>query len=144
MLQSFYSSDYTMSCLVICQRIGESLSNSTTIEELGAEPGQTISLVVQLIDSGGAPANQHQSRRTFETSPSTARDGYRMPDAFTVQVVGEGGQPKEVLVKVERPVVKKPFLGGYRHRVSGLEYHHASAQTMPKRKPDNGVSPSIN
>ena len=64
-----------------------------------------------------------------------------MPDAFTVQLEGEGGQTKkEVLVKVEKAKVKKPFLGGYRHRVSGVEYHHASAQTMPKRRPDNGVS----
>ena len=47
---------------------------------------------------------------------------------------------KEVLVNVERAQVKKPFLGGYRHKETGTEYHHASVQTLPKRRPDNGVS----
>ena len=80
---------------------GESLSDSTTIEELGAEPGQSLSLVVQLTPAppseGGAPANQAE-----EAPPPTAvTDGYRMPDAFTVQVPsGEGDQSREVLVKV--------------------------------------------
>ena len=43
-------------------------------------------------------------------------------------------------MKVERQSAsKKPFLGGYKHRISGIEYHNAAAQTLPKRKPDNGV-----
>ena len=77
------------------------MSNSTTIEELGAEPGQSLSLVVQLTPAppseGGAPANQAK-----EALPPTAvLDGYRMPDAFTVQVpTGEGDQAREILIKV--------------------------------------------
>ncbi len=59
-------------------------------------------------------------------------------EVFTVQV-SSGGETKEVLVRVERPQGKKPYLGGYRHRVSGMEYHHASAQTVDKKRPDNGV-----
>ena len=78
------------------------MSNSTTIEELGAEPGQSLSLVVQLTPAppseGGAPANQAE-----EAPPPTAVvDGYRMPDAFTVQVpTGEGDQTREILIKVQ-------------------------------------------
>lgn len=30
---------------------------------------------------------------------------------------------------------KKPFLGGYKHKQTEVEYHHASVQTDPKRKP---------
>lgn len=30
--------------------------------------------------------------------------------------------------------VNKPFLGGYRHTVTGVEYHHASTQTLPPKK----------
>lgn len=123
-------------------RLGESLSNTTTIEQLGAEPGQSISLLVQLTSPPPhshreAPANQFQPTESLSHSDG---EGYHMPDAFTVQIEGEGEQSREVLVKVERAGVKKPFLGGYRHRVTGVEYHHASAQTMPKRRPDNGVS----
>ena len=34
----------------------------------------------------------------------------------------------------------KPFLGGYRNRRTGLEYHNAAVQTLPKKRPDKGVS----
>ena len=47
---------------------------------------------------------------------------------------------KELLVKMEKARLKKPFLGGYCDKQTGQEYHHASAQTLPKRRPDNGVS----
>ncbi len=45
------------------------------------------------------------------------------------------GQLTDVVVEIERAVRKKPFLGGYRHKNTGVEYHHASAQTMPKPRP---------
>ncbi len=35
-------------------------------------------------------------------------------------------------VRVEREVVEKPFLGGYRHKLTGVEYFNASAQTIKK------------
>ena len=84
---------------------GESLSNSTTIEELGAEPGQSLSLVVQLTPApptgeGGAPANQSEAAPP-PIAAAMVDGGYRMPDAFTVQVPsGEGDHTREVLVKV--------------------------------------------
>lgn len=34
---------------------------------------------------------------------------------------------------VERSRSTKPFLGGYRHRTSGIEYHHSACQTAPHR-----------
>jgi len=37
-------------------------------------------------------------------------------------------------VKVERMKGSKPFLGGYKHKVTGVQYHHASTQTIPKKK----------
>lgn len=47
---------------------------------------------------------------------------------------------REVLVSVEKAQVKKPFLGGYRHKETGTEYHHASVQTMPRSRLGSGVS----
>jgi len=45
---------------------------------------------------------------------------------------------KDVVVEIERTTRKKPFLGGYRHKKTSIEYHHASAQTMQKpRAPSN-------
>ena len=46
-----------------------------------------------------------------------------------------GKEEKEVLVRVEHAAGSKPFLGGYKHKLTGVEYHNASAQTVSKRKP---------
>ena len=46
---------------------------------------------------------------------------------------------KDVVVEIERSTQRKPYLGGYRHKVSGSEFLHASAQTVHRRKPDSGV-----
>uniref|UniRef100_A0A3Q4HB78 IQ motif and ubiquitin domain containing n=1 Tax=Neolamprologus brichardi TaxID=32507 RepID=A0A3Q4HB78_NEOBR len=63
-----------------------------------------------------------------------------MPDVITVQVEADGGVLQEVVVEIERPRHQKAFLGGYRHRLTGLEYHHAAVQTLPRRRPDRGVA----
>jgi gamma-glutamylcyclotransferase (GGCT)/AIG2-like uncharacterized protein YtfP len=44
-----------------------------------------------------------------------------------------------VVVEIERSMCKKPFLGGYRHKKSNIEYHHASAQTVAKPRPSNNL-----
>lgn len=51
--------------------------------------------------------------------------------AFTTHI-DSGGESKEVLIKMHKMSGEKPFLGGYRHKNTGVEYHHASAQTLPK------------
>jgi hypothetical protein len=46
---------------------------------------------------------------------------------------------RDVVVEIERNNVRKPYLGGVRHRMTGAEYHHASAQTLPPQRPDKGI-----
>ena len=43
-----------------------------------------------------------------------------------------GNATKDIVVEIERLTTKKPFLGGYRHKETSIEYHHASSQTMQK------------
>lgn len=50
----------------------------------------------------------------------------------------EGGFIQEKVVEIERHSQRKAFLGGYRHRLTGAEYHHAAVQTIPKKRPDRG------
>uniref|UniRef100_A0A8C6SQI1 IQ motif and ubiquitin domain containing n=1 Tax=Neogobius melanostomus TaxID=47308 RepID=A0A8C6SQI1_9GOBI len=45
----------------------------------------------------------------------------------------------EVVVEIQRPPQRKPFLGGYKHRLTGAVYHHASTQTLHRRRPDRVV-----
>ncbi len=47
----------------------------------------------------------------------------------------EDGTFQDVVVEIERTFKNKPFLGGYRHKKTGVEFHHASAQTMAKPRP---------
>ena len=46
-----------------------------------------------------------------------------------------GGSEAVIIVDIEREDNPKPFLGGYRHRKTGIEYHHASTQTWVPKKP---------
>lgn len=51
----------------------------------------------------------------------------------------DAGGVQELLVEVERPGHRKKFLGGYRHQLTGVEFHHAAVQTLQKKRPDRGV-----
>lgn len=42
-------------------------------------------------------------------------------------------------MEVERSGHQKRFLGGYRHQLTGAEFHHAAVQTLQKKRPDRGV-----
>lgn len=42
-------------------------------------------------------------------------------------------------MEIARPRHQKKFLGGYRHQLTGVEYHHAAVQTLQKKRPDRGV-----
>uniref|UniRef100_A0A672REH6 IQ motif and ubiquitin domain containing n=1 Tax=Sinocyclocheilus grahami TaxID=75366 RepID=A0A672REH6_SINGR len=46
---------------------------------------------------------------------------------------------QDLVVEIERATRGKAFLGGYCHKVTKAEYHHAAVLTMPKKKPDRGV-----
>ncbi|NWW84369.1 IQUB protein, partial [Rhynochetos jubatus] len=46
---------------------------------------------------------------------------------------------QDVVVKIERPTYPKPFLGGFKNRVTGVELHNAGSQTIPKKRPDKGI-----
>jgi hypothetical protein len=58
---------------------------------------------------------------------------YVMPDVISVEVqFGVDIPPKLIQVPIVRAMPeKKPFLGGYRSRKNGVEYHHGSTQTDP-------------
>jgi hypothetical protein len=46
---------------------------------------------------------------------------------------------RDIVVEIERNNFRKPYLGGVRHRMTGKEFHHASAQTLPPQRPDKGI-----
>nr|XP_009933517.1 PREDICTED: IQ and ubiquitin-like domain-containing protein [Opisthocomus hoazin] len=64
---------------------------------------------------------------------------YHMPDGITVRVQTDSDSFRDVVVKIERPAYHKPFLGGFKNRITGVEFHNAGSQTIPKKRPDKGI-----
>ncbi|NWV70374.1 IQUB protein, partial [Malurus elegans] len=58
---------------------------------------------------------------------------------FGTSISTDSGSFQEVVVKIERPTYKKPFLGGFRNVSTGVEFHNAGSQTKPKKRPDKGI-----
>lgn len=40
----------------------------------------------------------------------------------------------EIKIEIIQENKKKAFLGGFKHRLTGTEYHNAAAQTLPKTR----------
>ncbi|XP_064302372.1 IQ and ubiquitin-like domain-containing protein [Phalacrocorax carbo] len=64
---------------------------------------------------------------------------YHMPDVITVRVQTDSDSFQDVVVKIERPTYHKPFLGGFKNRITGVEFHNAGSQTIPKKRPVKGI-----
>lgn len=65
-------------------------------------------------------------------------------DVITVHV-WEDGSFKDVIVEIENQSVPKEWLGGFRNKMTNLNYHHASSQTAPRERkvfdyPEPGVA----
>ena len=88
---------------------GETLSDVTTLSQLGVAPGQAMDLHVQVLGVVEEPRD--------DSPPGNSQ-----------------AQVGHTSVKAERAKQAKPFLGGYRHGITGVEYHHATAQTMSNRR----------
>jgi hypothetical protein len=84
-----------------------------------------------------------ESEITVEMSIQYARPppppAYQLPDRIHVHCADADGQrPRVVVVDIEREAggtSEKPYLGGFRHRQTGLVYHHAAMQCVPTRVP---------
>uniref|UniRef100_A0A1B6C025 IQ motif and ubiquitin-like domain-containing protein n=1 Tax=Clastoptera arizonana TaxID=38151 RepID=A0A1B6C025_9HEMI len=55
-------------------------------------------------------------------------------DVITVHILQEDGGFKDIIVEIKDEAYCKQWLGGYRNKKNGLNYHHASTQTLPKKK----------
>jgi hypothetical protein len=64
----------------------------------------------------------------------TAAEEYVMPDVLELKVTDARGQEKLVTVHVQRAVMEKPYLGGFRNKETGVSFHHAVTQSAPVQK----------
>ncbi|KAM8751672.1 IQ motif and ubiquitin-like domain-containing protein isoform 1-T1 [Acanthopagrus schlegelii] len=104
---------------------GRVVEEQQSLMELGVRPHGSTRMEMSSTDP-----NAHPLR------PVRPPEHDNMPDVITVRVQADEGVFQEVVVEIERPLQQKAFLGGYRHRLTGVEFHHAAVQTLRKRSPD--------
>ncbi|XP_028304032.1 IQ and ubiquitin-like domain-containing protein isoform X3 [Gouania willdenowi] len=107
---------------------GTVLEEQQSLVELGIRPHSSTRM-----EMSSTKPDSHPLR------PRPPPEHDSMPDVITVQVQTDEGQIKEVVVEIERPRQQMAFLGGFRHRLTGVEYHHAATQNIPKKRPDRGM-----
>lgn len=90
------------------------LPNGKALFELGLKPGDRIGVELRINYYSEQPAEE-----------------YVMPDTLEIAVADMHGKEKLVMVHIQRPVLEKQYLGGFRHKLYGIIYHHASTQTVP-------------
>ncbi|XP_060080948.1 IQ and ubiquitin-like domain-containing protein [Ylistrum balloti] len=108
--------------LIMLMFAGNNMEETKTLADLGVGPNGTIQLEMQSSDPVNTPIKSYRPRQE-----------YHMPDVITVRVQTDDETSKDVVVEIERTTRKKPYLGGYRHKKTGVEFHHASAQTVRKQ-----------
>jgi hypothetical protein len=97
----------------------EVLPDTKTLADFGIKPGDRVGIELRI--------NYYQEQLA---------EDYVMPDMLELRVVDASGMERAVNVHVQRPVMEKPYLGGYRNKQSGAQYHHAVTQTAPTQKKD--------
>uniref|UniRef100_A0ABM5GG74 IQ motif and ubiquitin-like domain-containing protein n=1 Tax=Pogona vitticeps TaxID=103695 RepID=A0ABM5GG74_9SAUR len=107
--------------------LGRIIENDETLWRLGARPNGTIQVDLFSLDEDNFPIQAHKLLHEFY-----------MADVITVRVQTDSDTVQEVDVEIKRPTFQKPFLGGFRHKLTGTEYHNAGSQTDPKKHPDKG------
>lgn len=97
--------------------VRDMLPDDKTLQELGLRPGDRGGIELRI--------NYYQEQPAEE---------YVMPDTLELKVVNAQGEEKVIVVHVQRPVMEKPYLGGFRNKESGATFHHAVTQTNPLQK----------
>ncbi|KAM8819549.1 IQ motif and ubiquitin-like domain-containing protein isoform 2-T3 [Rhynchonycteris naso] len=105
---------------------GRFLRNSETLLQHGVKPQDIVQ-----VEIFSALPDQYPIRRLNILSDSN--------QVIRVRVQTGVNQYQQVAVEMIKSDFHKPFLGGFRHKITGIEYHNAGTQTVPKKyvKKDN-------
>eukprot|EP00435_Cladocopium_sp_Y103_P013687 s1654_g3.t1 len=95
------------------------LPDEKSLRDLGLKPGDRAGIELRI--------NYYQEQ---------AAEEYVMPDCLELKVVNDRGEERIISVHVQRPVMEKPYFGGYRNKMTGATFHHAVTQTAPIQKKD--------
>ncbi|XP_016068842.1 PREDICTED: IQ and ubiquitin-like domain-containing protein [Miniopterus natalensis] len=104
------------------RRAGMILKNNETLLQHGVKPRDVVQVEIFSIHPDLYPI-----KRIIELSDAS--------QVITVRVQTGIDQYQQVAVEIIKSDFHKPFLGGFRHKITGIEYHNAGTQTVPKKIP---------
>ena len=100
--------------------------------ELAAEPDTSVD-EIKPIDSDAVLIDSLQTNLSnFSPPPTIVKDDDGL-DSMLVTVDKDDGTSETLRVTIKQELITRPFVGGWRHKESGKEYHNCSVQTLPKR-----------
>lgn len=106
--------------LLTLQKDGIEIDSSLTLADIGVESCNKIRF--ELSSLGGDEGKALVIAKVKENIPTL--------DVITVHVA-EGVNIRDIVVEIENQCCQKEWLGGYRNKLTGNEYHHALSQTAP-------------
>ncbi|XP_066447946.1 IQ motif and ubiquitin-like domain-containing protein [Eleutherodactylus coqui] len=108
---------------------GRIVEDSETLVDLGIRPHGMIQLEMH-----------SKNPENYPIKAMKLQHEYSMPDVITVRVQTGDEAYQDIAVEIERLNYRKPYLGGYQHKVTGVVFHHAGTQTVPKKIPEKDIA----
>ncbi|XP_008055258.1 IQ and ubiquitin-like domain-containing protein [Carlito syrichta] len=96
------------------------LKNNETLVQYGVKPQEVVQVDIFSTNPDLYPIKRIEGLNN-------------VPQIITVTIQTGIDQYQEVAVEVVKSDFHKPFLGGFRHKITGIEYHNAGTQTVPKK-----------
>ncbi|XP_053575168.1 IQ and ubiquitin-like domain-containing protein [Bombina bombina] len=128
-LKKYFAPQLKVPEAVICIMFeGRVVEDRETLVDLGVTPHGTIQLEMLSQDPENYPIKAMKLQHE-----------YSLPDVITVRVQTDKETFQDLVVEIERLNYRKPYLGGYRNKITGHIFHHAGTQTVPKKRPERGV-----
>ncbi|TGZ72050.1 hypothetical protein CRM22_002307 [Opisthorchis felineus] len=126
----------------------ETVGHLTPLEELADNDG-VVQFTMTLTNVGSARKIRLGSREiTFQSGlvinvscrkAFVTNEQYTLQDTLEIKQSRDGETRKEVEISWLPASHHKPFLGGYRHKLTDTRYHHAFAQTKPLPRRPTGI-----
>ncbi|XP_036037701.1 IQ and ubiquitin-like domain-containing protein [Onychomys torridus] len=99
------------------------VGNSESLIQYGVKPQEIVQ-----VEIFSTHPDQYPIRRVEGLSEGS--------QIITVTIQTGTDRYEEVAVEIVKSDFHKPFLGGFRHKTTGVEYHNAGTQTIPRKIPE--------
>jgi len=121
------------------------------MKEKGELPGQKREASGEEVSSpgggggGGDAGFTAEVEAISEAAPQSAAPpphtgGSTLSGSREIEVdMGRELPPVRITLEVQSQAVRKPFFGGFRHKITGVEYHHANCQTEAPPRPQRSA-----